>query len=186
MDLTEEQLAKIQDFRLAFHKAILPLQSTIQTHYLQLRTLYAKNTEQGIIDEKIAQIDKLEIEMEQMFMDHQEQVRNLLTDEQKALFDQWGGLGLGMAGMGFGMGPGMGYGRGFGRGFGAGFGRGFGRGFGGYGRGYAGYGRGYAGYGRGYAGYGRGWFRGQGMGRGYWCPWFQQRRSFRPFNWRRN
>ena len=167
MDLTEAQLAKIQEMRLAFHKAILPLQSTIQTHYLELRSLYSKNTEQAVIDAKLAQIDKLEMELEQMFMDHQGQIRDLLTDEQKVLFDRWGGLGFGMAGMGFG----MGYGRGFGRGSGRGFAR---------------YSRGYAGYGRGYTRLGRGWAGGPGMGRGYWCPWFQQRRSFRPFNWRRN
>ena len=164
MNLTEQQLTKIQEMRLEFHKAILPLQSQIQTQYLELRGMYNKNTEQAEIETKMAEIDKLEMELEQMFMDHQSQIRDLLTDEQKVVFDQWGGLGLGMEGMGLGMGPGMGYGRGFGRSNG--------RGYRGYARNYAGYGRGFSqGWGRGMA---RAWNRGPGMGRGYWCPWYRQ------------
>jgi hypothetical protein len=162
LDLTEEQLAKIQDMRLEFQKECLPLRTKLQSLYLELRSLSFKNTEQAKLDAKSAQIDELELELEKMFTTHQTQIRDLLTDEQKALFDQWGGLGLGMAGMGFGMGQGMGYGRGYGRGWNRGPRRDWGRGM------------------------GRAWTRGPGMGRGYWCPWFQQRRSFRPFNWRRN
>jgi Spy/CpxP family protein refolding chaperone len=164
MDLTEEQLATIQEMRLEFHKAILPLQSQIQTHYLELRSMYFKDAEQAQIDGKIEQIDKLEMELEQKFTDHQNQIRDLLTDEQKVVFDRWGGLGLGMRGMGLGMGLGMGYGyaRGFSRAWNRGFRQSWGRGM------------------------GRAWSRGPGMGRGYWCPWYQQRRPNRPRIWRRN
>jgi Spy/CpxP family protein refolding chaperone len=167
MDLTEEQLAKIQEMRLAFYKTILPLQSQIQTHYLELRSMYSKDVEQAQIDARMAQIDKLELDLEQMFVDHQNQIRGLLTEEQKAIFDRWGGLGLGMRGMGLGMGLGMGYG--YGRGLGRGFGRAWNRGFG-------------QGWGR---GMGRAWSRGPGRGRGFWCPWYQQRRPYRPRDWRR-
>ncbi|NOR11909.1 MAG: hypothetical protein GQ545_01515 [Candidatus Aminicenantes bacterium] len=49
-------------------------------------------------------------------------IRNLLTDEQKMLFDQEGGFGMGL---------GMDYGRGYGQYYGMGYGRGpgMGRGF---------------------------------------------------------
>lgn len=164
MDLTEEQISQIQEMRLAFHKEILPLQSQIQTHYLELRGLYLKDTEQEKIDAKLAQIDKLEQDLDEKFLAHQNQVRELLTDEQKAVFDRWGGLGLGMGGMGFGMGPRMRGGRGF-----AGFNRGLARSFG-------------RGFDRGFSrGAGRAWMR--GMGRGYRCPWYRPERFRMMRNW---
>jgi Spy/CpxP family protein refolding chaperone len=162
MNLTEEQLARIQDVRLEFQKTCLPLRTQLQTLYLELRSLSLEGAEQAKMDAKTEQIDKLEMEMEKMFTAHQNQIRDLLTDEQKTVFDQWGGLGLGMRGMGIGMGLGMGYGRGFGRAWDRGFGQGWGRGM------------------------GRAWARGPGMGRGYWCPWYQQKRPRSPWNWRKN
>ena len=118
--------------------------------------------EQAKYNSAFKKIDALEMELEKKYMAHENQIRALLTEEQKALFDQWGGLGYELERMGLGMNPGMGFSRGY-----AGYGRGYsgyGRGYAGYGRGYAGYGRGNAGYGRGYAGYGRGY---AGYGRGY-------------------
>jgi Spy/CpxP family protein refolding chaperone len=155
LDLTEEQFAKIQDMRLEFQKELLPLRTKLQTLYLELRGLSFKDADQAKMDAKTQQIDELEMEMEKMFTAHQNQIRDLLTDEQKTVFDRWGGLGLGM-------GPAAGYGRGYGRGWSRGAGRNWGRGM------------------------GRGWSRSPGMGRGYWCPWFQQRRSYWRRNWRRN
>jgi Spy/CpxP family protein refolding chaperone len=207
MNLTSEQIMKIRELTLEFQKEILPMETELESLYMELDSLYYENAEQAKFKAVNNKIDTLEIELEEKHMAHENQIRALLTEEQKVLFDQWGGLGYGSEAMGLGMGFGRGYagyGRGFGRGYSgygrgyAGYGRGFGRGYSGYGRGYAGYGRGYgrgyAGYGRGYAGFdrdfgqgwspgmGRGWGRGPGMGRGYWCPWFQRAR----FNWRRN
>ena len=161
LDLTEEQLARIQDMRLEFQKECLPLGTKLQTLYLELRSLSFKGADQTEMDAKTTQIDELEMEMEKMFTVHQNQIRGLLTEEQKAIFDRWGGLGLGM-------GPGMGYGRAYGRGWNRGAGQYWGRSMG-------------RGWNR---GPGRNW--GRGMGRGYWCPWFQQRRSYWLRNWRRN
>ena len=155
LDLSEEQLAKIQDMRLEFQQECLPLRIQLQTLYLELRRLSFDGVDQAKIDAKTEQIDGLEMEMEKMFRAHQNQIRDLLTDEQKAVFDRWGGLGLGM-------GPAMGFGRGYGRGWNRGVGQYWGRGM------------------------GRAWNRGPRMRRGYWCPWYQQGRPYRPRNWRRN
>ena len=186
MNLTEEQLAKIQELRLEFQQAILPMQSQIQTQYMKMRGMYYQNTKQEDADAVYANIEKLEMELDQKFHAHQQQIRNILTNEQKVLFDQWGGLGFG---------AGLGYGAGFGRGWRGNPGRGQGWGMG-MGRGGAwnrGYGRG-MGPGRGMAwdkGPGMGMYQGRGtgwnsMGRGFWCPRFQQRRYYnRPYNWRR-
>ncbi len=160
LDLTEEQMAAIQEQRLAFQKDILSLRTQLMTGYMELDNLYLQNAEQPKIDGKIAELDQMELEFDNQFEAHQQQISALLTDEQKVLFDRFGGLGMGPA---FGMGYGAGYGRGmargggYGMGYGAGYGRGMARG-GGYGMGYG------AGYGRGAAWSGR---RGMGMSPAY-------------------
>ncbi len=177
MNLTSEQIAKIQKLTLEFQKDILPMETQLQTLYMEVGPLPYGDTEQAKYNSAFKKIDALEMELEKKYMAHENQIRALLTEEQKALFDQWGGLGYELERMGLGMNPGMGFGRdygGYGQGYGAygrgyaGYGRGVGRGYASYGRGvgrgYSGYGRGYSGYGRGYAGYGRGY---AGYGRGY-------------------
>jgi len=176
MNLTSEQIAKIQKLTLEFQKDILPMETQLQTLYMEVGPLPYGDTEQAKYNSAFKKIDALEMELEKKYMAHENQIRALLTEEQKALFDQWGGLGYELERMGLGMNPGMGFSRGYagygrgyegyGRGY-AGYGRGnagYGRGNAGYGRGYSGYGRGYSGYGRGYSGYGRGY---AGYGRGY-------------------
>jgi adenylosuccinate synthase len=115
-------MVRIEEMRFQFEKEILPLETKLQTHYSELRLMYAKNQEQAKIDAKLNQIDKMEIELERRFEAHQMNIRNLLTDEQKMLFDQEGGFGMGL-GMDYGRGYGQYYGRGYGRG--PGMGRGF-------------------------------------------------------------
>jgi len=50
---------------------------------------------------KIAELDQMELELDKQFETHQQQISTLLTDEQRVLFDRFGGLGMGP---GFGMG----------------------------------------------------------------------------------
>ncbi len=168
VDLTEEQLIKIQELRLAFQEELLPLRSQLQTGYLGLDLMEAKAEDQKKIDAKIAELTELEMELENRFLAHDQKIRELLTDEQKVLFDRWGGLGMGY-------GPGWGGGRGYGRG--AAWDRGYGRG-GAWDRGY---GRGVR-WDRGY-GRGAGWARGAGrfcpMGRGWSGRAFYRNRGVR-------
>ena len=160
LNLTQDQINKILGMRLDFQKEILELRTQLQGRYLELNNLYYKGESQEKIDNIIAQIEKMSLELEQKYFDHRNQIRKVLTDEQKLMFDRWGGLGLGAGVMG-GMGLGLGYGPGFGRGFNRGWGRGFGYG----------------------PGWGRGWRRGPGMGMGFNCPWFNQRGFYRFRNW---
>ena len=126
LDLTEEQLAAIQEQRLAFQKDMLSLRTQLMTGYMELDSLYLQNAEQPKIEGKIAELDQMELELDNQFEAHQRQISALLTDEQKVLFDRFGGLGMGPA---FGMGYGAGYGRGMARGgYGMGYGAGYGRG----------------------------------------------------------
>lgn len=175
LNLTEPQLIRIQEMRLEFQKETLNLRARFQTLYLELETLYLKNADQETIDAKIAQMNKIDLDLEEHFQTHISEVREVLTDEQKILYDRFGGLGLGPGGLG-------GLGAGMGRGFAAGRAAGLGRGMG------LGYGRG---YGRGMRiGNsripGRGMMMNPALGRGMRCPYFYywQRGYDRLRDWR--
>jgi Spy/CpxP family protein refolding chaperone len=196
LNLTTDQITQIQKLQLEFRKAILPLQVKLDQYDLEVRSLYAQGADESQIEAKINQIEKIDLELENKFMEHNRRIRDLLSDEQKFLFDRYGGIDLVLgaiddAGYGLDYGRGFGY---YGRGTGFFYGRGYGRGYKmGYGSGYGyGYGpgsvRGYgANYGRGYGYYGRGTGRGYGLGysqaygyaggygRGYWCPYWRGR-----------
>ncbi len=154
LDLTDEQLERIEGLRLAFREEILPLEMKWMKLDLELESMDRKGQDP---EAKLKELDALELELDKLWDAHQGKVRSVLTDDQKILFDRYGGLGLG-PGWGAGRGrrlaprlslraaagPGMGYGRG------------------------AAEGRHYRGYGRSPR-YGRGY--GPGLGRGYFCPW---------------
>jgi hypothetical protein len=163
LDLTEEQFAAIQEQRLAFQKEILSLQTKLQTAYMELDNLYLQNAEQDKIDAQTAELDRMELELDKRFEVHQQQIRGLLTDEQKVLFDRFGALGMGPD---FGMGYGVGLGRGYGAAYGRGYGAGYGRGAWGRGRAWNPDARYRGGYTR-YRGYGRPAARGYGRDLGY-------------------
>jgi hypothetical protein len=145
LGLTDEQYARIQEIRLKFQEETLSLQTRWRRICLELDELEWKGAERAAIDSKIAELEKAEAELDKKYLDHRNEIRSVLNEQQRAAFDRYGGLGLGQ-GWGAGMGPrwGMRWGGGRGYGWGPGMGRGL----------------------------GRGW--GPGLGRGYFCPWFRR------------
>ncbi len=121
LDLSDEQLVQIQELRIAFQKEILPLRNDIRIGYMELNQLHMQGAEQEKITAKDNALEKLEMELDKIHDSHQLQIRELLTDEQKVVFDEFGGLGMGIA-------YGGGYGMGFRSGNAAAWGRGRGMG----------------------------------------------------------
>jgi len=160
LNLTDEQLVKIQEVRLAFQERIMPLRMQWQKAQLNLDSLALKGAGQKETDAAYEALDRVEVELEKAYQGHWDEVRNLLNEEQRILFDRFGGLGMGL-GWGRGLNPRWGMGPGMGRGFGPAWGPGMGRGY-------------RTSWGSG-IGPGFGGGRARGFGRGYFCPWFRWR-----------
>lgn len=103
-DLTAEQTTKIQTLRLEFEKAILALQTDLKTKRLEFRGLMMERADQKKLEAKIDEMAKVSADIQKKALAHRNEIRNLLTDEQKKFFDQkCSGMGCG-GGMGCGSG----------------------------------------------------------------------------------
>ena len=172
LNLTQEQIAKIDALELELEKELSPLIAKLRSNYAVLDDLEAqRDPDPSEINQAWDLIYKLEDDIQKKEILHEKKIRDLLTEDQKALFDAYyaygaspyerGGFGRGIRGGRYGYGYGAGMGRGVGM---------LGRGYYGYGRGITrGYGRnmGYFGRGAGRMGYGNSRFlRGVRYGRG--------------------
>jgi len=163
LNLTREQMEKIDTLELELEKELSPLIAKLRSNYMVLEELEAQRSpDPKRINNVWDVVYRLEDDIRNKEILHEKKIRDLLTEDQKAVFDSYYAYGANPYGIG-------GFGRGY---FGSGF-RGFRSGNYGYGR-YiygAGMGRNYLGrgagrLGRGYYGYGRGISRGYGMNRG--------------------
>ena len=151
LNLTREQIEKINRLEFELEKELSPLFSKLRSAYIELDEFEAQRSpDLTQIEEIWDKIYKIEDEIRKKELSHEENISRLLTKDQRALFDSY-----------------YGYGRGY---FGRGCGR-FGRGNYGYGRysygavtGRNHWGRGYGNRDGGNYGYGRGISRGPGRG----------------------
>jgi len=199
LNLTQEQIEKINRLELELEKELLPLFYKLRSNYLELDNLEAqRNPDRTKIEKILDNIYKLEDEIQKKEISNEEKIRGLLTEDQRAVLDSYYGYGRGDFGRGFerfGRGN-YGYGR---YSSGTMTGRNFwGRGAGIQGRGYYGYGRRISrGYGRNWGYFGRGagrldagnyrYYRGPrysrgpcGAGLGKWYRWQYDRQRW---NW---
>jgi hypothetical protein len=175
LNLTQEQISKIDALEIELEKELAPLIAKLKSNYVVLDELEAeRNPDPKRIDAVWEVIYRLEENIENKEISHEKKIRELLTEDQRVIFDGYYGYGMnpysgGAVGRGYSQRAFRGYrGRNYGYGgygYGAGMGRNFlGRGMGRLGRGYSGYARGInRGYGRnmGYLGRGAGQ---QGLG----------------------
>jgi Spy/CpxP family protein refolding chaperone len=126
-NLTEEQKTKISALRVNHMKEMQQLKNQVAENRAHYNTLMnADKADMAAINKNIEELGKLRVDMMKKSAAHQQDVRALLTDEQRLAFDMKKGKGMhggqgcegckGMNGEGqkHQMGPGHGKGRGFG------------------------------------------------------------------------
>lgn len=115
LNLTQEQLQKMQNLRESYWKEVAPLQNELMSKRLELRSLWLQaNPDQDRILAKQREINLLQANVQEKATKHRLEMRQILTPEQQAklgaTFGWFGpGAGFGRKG-GFGFGHGMGYG----------------------------------------------------------------------------
>jgi len=115
LNLTQEQMEKIDKLELELERELSPLISKLRSNYMELDELGAQGSYDPTKIKKILDLtNKLEDDIGNKEISHEKKIRDLLTQEQRIIFDSYYGYGLNQYDRG-----------GFGRGY---FGRGF-RGF---------------------------------------------------------
>lgn len=97
MKLTEEQQKKMQEMRVAHQKEMIPLRAQVKVKRIELKELFRGDANQGAINSKIDEISKLTGDIQKKSAAHRLAMRNLLTSEQKKIWDSRS-QGMGMMG----------------------------------------------------------------------------------------
>ncbi len=117
-DLTEEQQKQIKELRIKHLKAMLPLKNEIREKQAHLKTLTTKEkVDVNAVNSTIDEIVKLKGKMMKSANAHKQEIRKILTEEQRVIFDSRPQ----MRKHGNKHGSGCGYGQGMGRGHGKGY-----------------------------------------------------------------
>jgi len=87
LNLTDEQKAKVESFRLDFQKRQIAVRSKIQTARIELQQILSSDKlDKSAIEKKLNEISKLEVEQKMNFINHWEQINQILTPEQKTIW----------------------------------------------------------------------------------------------------
>jgi Spy/CpxP family protein refolding chaperone len=116
LNLTPEQIQKMQSLRETYFKETIPLRNEIMSKRIELQTLWVQdNPDQEKILAKQREINAVRTQLQEKATKHRLEMRQVLTPEQRvkvgALRGRLGGFGPGH-GMQGGFGPGRGMGRG--------------------------------------------------------------------------
>jgi len=88
LNLTEEQRTQIEDIHLNGQKGMIPLRNNIQEKNAQLRTLkMSEDYDSAAVNTLVEEIGELRTAMMAMRTGHQQQIREVLTEEQRIKFD---------------------------------------------------------------------------------------------------
>jgi Spy/CpxP family protein refolding chaperone len=91
-DLTEEQQGKIKELHMDLMKESLPIRNQIGENSAKMRTLETAETpDMKVIEKLIDESAKLEASLEKKRAANHQEIRKLLTDEQRVIFDSRSG-----------------------------------------------------------------------------------------------
>lgn len=87
-DLTEEQEAKIQDLKLDMKKEMLPLQTKLDALDADVKlAMTADKFDESKVSGLVKQMQEIKTQMRMKRIQHHQEVRKLLTPEQRKVFD---------------------------------------------------------------------------------------------------
>ncbi len=96
LNLTDDQQTKIQALRLELTEKNLPLKNQLGEMSAKMKTLQTgNNQDMKAISKLIDEMSKVQAQIRKNAAEHRIEVRALLTDEQKVLFDAHQGRGMG-------------------------------------------------------------------------------------------
>lgn len=121
LGLTPEQQHQIQEVVAKLQAELLPLWANLRVKLMELQSLTTGKADASTLESKRKETIDLQSEISRRSLEARQAIRNLLTDEQKLLFDRMGlGYGWGLGPCGLGLGPAWNWSGGRGRGFGRG------------------------------------------------------------------
>ena len=88
-DVTADQETKIDAFHLTMTQNITPLEGQLQVKEAELKALMASDAALNDKDAKLKEINELKYKIELERITFHDNVRGILTADQKAVFDQW-------------------------------------------------------------------------------------------------
>lgn len=95
-DLTENQKTEMQKLKTAHMKEVMPIRNQLNELEAHLKTLTtATNPDLNAIYAEIEKIGKVKTDLQKMKAKHHQDIRKLLTDEQRLMFDMHSGKGCG-------------------------------------------------------------------------------------------
>lgn len=122
LNLSPEQTQKMQALQEKHFKETIPLRNELMAKQMELRTLWGQTTpDEAKILAKQKEINALRAQLQELGTKYRLEMRQMLTPEQQAQGNAYGGFGPGFGKRG-GFGPGGGCGMGMGRGMGMGYG----------------------------------------------------------------
>jgi len=88
LNLTDEQRKTMQEMRLKHQKELIPIQGKLKEKRLDLKAeMMADEPNQSKINSIVDEIGKLRTELQKKQIAHRLAIRNILTDEQRAIWD---------------------------------------------------------------------------------------------------
>ena len=88
LDLSEEQIGKMKELRTSNLKEMLPFRNEMQEKRARLRTLTtAEKVNENDVNKLIDEITNLTSKQMKLRVAHQQEIRAMLTDEQRVIFD---------------------------------------------------------------------------------------------------
>ena len=95
-DLSKEQVQKIKSLQIEMMKQITPLKAELQELKAHLRTLsIAEKVDHEMIDKTIDKIGSLQTKMMKIHAKFRQEIRSVLSDEQRIVFDSMSGKMMG-------------------------------------------------------------------------------------------